>query len=110
MRIVYRIAFIISTILLMMCFMMEIVRAESSSDPPDLQLIFSDDFADGEFSNWQVRRNAQWQQPTLPCMNQDQPAAWEIVDGRLGITIDGSHGCSTEITPQSIELRYLDNF
>ncbi len=109
MRIVYRIAFIISTILLMMCFMMEIVRAESSSDPPDLQLIFSDDFADGEFSNWQVRRNAQWQQPTLPCMNQDQPAAWEIVDGRLGITIDGSHGCSTEITPQSIELRYLDN-
>ncbi|HYD35078.1 MAG TPA: C39 family peptidase [Vitreimonas sp.] len=71
--------------------------------------LFSDNFDDGEFSDWRVQRNMQYDSPSKPCMNQDQPAAWEVKDGRLGITIDGPP-CTTEITPLSLDLSTLKSF
>lgn len=68
------------------------------------KILFQDDFDDGEFSDWEVVRNAHWQQPDLPCLINDQPAQWEIVDGELGITIDSLRGCVTEIMPKELDL------
>ncbi len=73
------------------------------------QLIFSDNFDDGDFSDWQVVRNRQWNNSSKPCMNYDQPAQWEIKDGALGIDIDGP-GCVTEIIPNNFELPENLNF
>lgn len=73
------------------------------------EVIFSDNFDDGDFSDWTVQRSMQWQNPTSPCLYQSQPASWSLVNGELGITIDGP-GCVTEITPSQLDLTNIRSF
>ncbi len=70
-------------------------------------ILFEDNFNDGDFSDWTVVRNFQWNNPSQPCLNQGKPANWEILDGRLGITIDGP-SCMTEIVPNNLDLSGQD--
>ncbi len=67
-------------------------------------ILFHDDFNDGEFSDWQVVRSAEWQNPNQPCLFYDQTAEWQIIDGELGIIIDSPRGCVTEIVPKNFNL------
>jgi hypothetical protein len=67
------------------------------------EVLFQDNFNDNDFSDWTVVRNFQWGNPSLPCFNNGQPALWEILQGRLGITIDGP-SCMTEIIPNNLDL------
>jgi hypothetical protein len=66
-------------------------------------ILYSDAFSRQELESWQVVRNFQWQQELLPCMNQGQPASWQIMLEQLGIQIFGP-GCFTEIIPTDFVL------
>lgn len=52
--------------------------------------VFQDNFDDGNANGWIVTRN--------PCIYNGLPAEWEVVNGELGIKINGG-GCVTEIMP-----------
>ncbi|MBU0576291.1 C39 family peptidase [Patescibacteria group bacterium] len=73
------------------------------------EVLLTDSFDDGDFNDWTVIRNQQWHQPDKPCFNGAYPAQWEIKEGRLGITIDGSP-CTTEIIPQDLDLTEIYNY
>ncbi|MCL4353220.1 chitobiase/beta-hexosaminidase C-terminal domain-containing protein [Patescibacteria group bacterium] len=51
---------------------------------------FQDNFNDGNYDGWVVLRN--------PCYYNGAPAKWEVVNGKLGIKINGG-SCVTEIMP-----------
>ncbi len=66
-------------------------------------VLFQDTFDNNNFSDWTVTRNFQWEDETQPCLNNNQPAIWQIFLQQLGIIIDGP-GCFTEIVPSSFHL------
>ncbi len=66
-------------------------------------VLFSDNFSDGDFSDWTVQRNKQWSNSSQPCYYQSSPTSWQLKDGELGMMIHGS-GCVTEITPNNLDL------
>jgi hypothetical protein len=71
------------------------------------QLIFSDDFEDGEFYDWTVLRNVgpnRWG----VCLDTASPADWFIEEGRLGTVVDGT-SCVMEIVPDNLNLTDLEN-
>lgn len=71
--------------------------------------LFSDNFDDGDASNWVLRRSSRYYNPLLPCLNDGLPAVWQVVAGRLGIEIDGP-SCSTEITPPDLDLTNVTKY
>jgi hypothetical protein len=75
----------------------------SHAAPVNAQTVFSDNFDDGDISNWTVVRNARLYEKTEPCMNGGVPAAWHVKNGRAGIEID-SPPCETEIVPSNFQL------
>ncbi|PIR58753.1 MAG: hypothetical protein COU69_03760 [Candidatus Pacebacteria bacterium CG10_big_fil_rev_8_21_14_0_10_56_10] len=77
--------------------------ASQPADQNDGQLLFSDDFDDGDVSDWQVVRNRQWSHPDRVCQAGDQPAKWQLLNDAFGIEINGP-GCVTEITPDGLDL------
>lgn len=73
------------------------------------EVLFSDNFDSGDLNSWLVVRNAQQHHPEKPCYNSGEPAAWEIIDGQLGIDIN-SIACTTEIIPQDFNLTDVKNY
>ncbi|MFC1627308.1 alpha/beta fold hydrolase [Patescibacteria group bacterium] len=61
-------------------------------------IIFQDNFDDGNADDWIVPRNMQWNNQSQPCYNKGVPANWEAKNGKYGISIDGP-GCVTETVP-----------
>jgi hypothetical protein len=72
-------------------------------------VLFSAQFDSPDMSNWQVVRSQQWSNLTLPCMNKSVPAQWSIVNGELGIVIDGPP-CVTEIVPKNLDLTQVQAY
>ena len=66
-------------------------------------LIFSDDFTNNTPFGWIEVRNRQWLNPNETCINVDKKAEWKIIEGALGIDINGP-GCTTEIIPANFKL------
>lgn len=62
--------------------------------------VFQDNFNDGNADGWIVTRN--------PCRFNGLPAEWKVVNGKLGIKINGG-GCVTEIMPSDILWNSLGN-
>ncbi|MBU0578892.1 C39 family peptidase [Patescibacteria group bacterium] len=73
------------------------------------EILLNDNFNDNNFNDWTVVRNMQWHHPERPCFNKGYPTKWEIKNGELGITIDGSP-CTTEIIPQNLDLTEVNNY
>ena len=73
------------------------------------QVLMTDNFDDGDFSDWTVMRNSQHHHPQEPCFDGGEPAVWKIAEGRLGITINGSP-CTTEIVPHNLDLAEVDDY
>ena len=73
------------------------------------QILFSDNFDDGNFDDWTIVRNQQLHHPEKPCFNGIHLAQWEITAGKLGITLDGNP-CVTELLPHNLDLTAVDNF
>lgn len=66
-------------------------------------IVFTDDFNDGDISDWAVKRNIQWNNTTLPCMNGGNQAQWTAVNNNLRIDINGP-ACVIEIAPMNLDL------
>ncbi|OGK47358.1 hypothetical protein A2963_04450 [Candidatus Roizmanbacteria bacterium RIFCSPLOWO2_01_FULL_40_13] len=62
------------------------------------EILFQDNFDDGNSNGWIVARNMQWGNQSNPCYKDGSPTDWEIKDGRFGIYIAGP-GCVTEVSP-----------
>jgi len=62
------------------------------------EILFQDNFNDGNANGWIVERNIQWSNQSQPCYNNGQPANWKVVDGKYGIIINGP-SCTTETMP-----------
>ena len=73
------------------------------------ETLFKDDFNTGDMGSWVVTRNSQHHHPQEPCFNKGYPAEWEIVEGKLGININGIP-CTTEIVPQNLDLTEINNY
>ena len=73
------------------------------------QVLLEDDFNRDNLGDWTVVRNSQHHHPQDPCLNQGYPAEWEVIDGKLGITINGSP-CTTEIIPQQLDLTGVSDY
>lgn len=73
-------------------------------------VLFQDSFDDPDISDWTIQRNQQWHNANQPCQNSGVPAEWEVVDGQLGITISGGPSCTTEITPNNLDLSQVTAF
>lgn len=67
-------------------------------------VIFSDNFDDGDLSGWTVQRNSQWNDVSLKCKNNLSEAFWEVKNNQLGIKIQNSPACVTEITPDQWDM------
>src|SRR5581483_12228144 len=52
--------------------------------------VFEDNFDDGNADGWVVTRNE--------CFYNNHPSEWKVVDGKLGVKINGGN-CVTEIIP-----------
>jgi len=80
-------------------------------------VIYSEDFEDYSdnslFDFWELRRNIQWSNFSLPCMNGSSSAIWRIENifesNRVGITV-GSPSCTTEISPVGFTIPDLSNY
>ena len=72
-------------------------------------ILFTDDFTSNNLENWTVVRNSQYYHPEKPCFNGGYPTQWEIIEGKLGIDIDGI-ACTTEIIPQDLDLAEVNNY
>jgi len=62
------------------------------------EILFQDNFDDGDANDWIVARNMQWSNQSQPCYNSGFPTNWEVKDGRYGISINGP-SCVTESMP-----------
>lgn len=61
-------------------------------------VLFQDNFEGGDLDKWQVDRNMQWGNPSLPCMDGGSPAEWVNDGGKVRIKINGP-SCVTELVP-----------
>ncbi|MCA9369900.1 C39 family peptidase, partial [Candidatus Woesebacteria bacterium] len=73
-------------------------------------VLFSDNFNDNNFNDWVVERNSQWGNSTQKCQNNGHDAEWEIQDQKLGISINNSPPCVTEIIPTTFKLPNTNYF
>jgi len=71
--------------------------------------LFSDDFNDGDFSNWEVKRSQQYHNPGYPCLYFGDEARWRVQNGQLGIQI-ASLPCTTVIVPQNLDLSQVEQY
>lgn len=71
--------------------------------------LLEDTFDRNGLGKWEVVRNTQYYHPDRPCFYQGFPTHWEIVDGRLGIKIDGAP-CTTEIIPTHLDLTAVTDY
>jgi hypothetical protein len=83
-----------TVLLAVLCLFPQATRAEE---------LFHDSFDTDDMSNWIVTRNFLWQNSSVPCQNDGQPAFWQILLQQLGIKIYGP-GCYTEIAPSTFRL------
>lgn len=88
-----------------------ILLSWASLHPIMAQEIFSDNFDDGDASDWRIVRNYQYAQPSLPCWYGpiSGPAQWQVLGGQLGISL-WSPPCSVEIVPQNLDLTHVDAY
>ena len=73
------------------------------------EILFEDSFNTDNLNNWKVVRSSQHHHPQEPCFDGAYPAEWKIINGRLGITINGNP-CTTEIIPQNLDLTAINNY
>lgn len=81
------------------------------------KVIYSNDFESdqsGYFpSNWEVKRNFQWDDRNKKCMSGSIPAEWKVasISGskRAGIALSGPY-CQTEIIPTNIIIPDVSNY
>lgn len=81
------------------------------------QVVFFEDFENYTTNtiteNWEIARNIQWHNPSLPCMNGSNPAKWEIYNvfgsKRIGITLNGP-SCIFEIIPKYFQLSNANSY
>ncbi len=73
------------------------------------ETLFTDNFERKNIGAWQVVRNSQHHHPLEPCFYHGLPALWQIVDGKLGININGI-ACTTEIIPQQLDLSEVHDY
>lgn len=73
-------------------------------------ILWTDDFDDGQLSEWQEVRSQQHHHPDQPCLNAGQSAKWEIKNGQAGIVISGGPSCETELIPTGLNLEQVNNF
>ncbi|MBP9782035.1 hypothetical protein KBC89_05270, partial [Candidatus Woesebacteria bacterium] len=73
-------------------------------------MVFSETFDNPDvFDQWTVVRNRQWQYPLRVCMNLEQPAQWEVVDGTAQIVIE-SKPCVMQIVPNNFSIPTIENY
>ncbi len=72
-------------------------------------ILFQDNFNEDSLHNWQVERNQQWANTSLPCMNNGVAANWQILNGQLGFVSDGP-SCITDIIPKQLDLSQIHNY
>jgi hypothetical protein len=81
--------------------------------PPESfgEVIFTDNFDDGDFSDWSIERNENWHNPSEPCKLKDDPTTWQLIDGWMQIEILSYEGiCHTEIIADSVDISGLDYY
>lgn len=75
----------------------------AAARPVSARTVFEDAFNRQDLTGWTVVRDFQWINNQKVCMNDGQPATWQVLLERLGIVIDGP-GCFTEIIPNTFRL------
>lgn len=75
----------------------------ASALPVRAEVLFFDNFDDGDLNGWTVTRNMQWMNSTQPCLDNGQIAYWQILLQKLGIEISGP-GCFTEIVASTLQI------
>jgi len=72
-------------------------------------ILFQDNFSHNSLSNWKMVRNQEWDDLSQPCFNQNMPAEWQILGGKLGMVIDGPN-CTSEIVPRFIDMSNIHSY